>query len=164
MKHIISLGILLFGLWLGLSGHMEPLLLSLGLASTALTLYLAHRMDVVDHESHPIHLTSRLLRFTAYLIREIVVANWDVLKRIVTPGKSISPRMFEVPLPQRTNLGRVIYANAITLTPGTVSVRLNKDTITVHALAKETAEELATGKMASVVPEDPHLESPKESR
>ncbi|WP_455212631.1 Na+/H+ antiporter subunit E [Kaarinaea lacus] len=164
MKHITSLGILLFSLWLGLSGHMEPLLLSLGLASTFLTLYLSHRMDVVDHESHPIHLTSRLLRFTVYLWREIVVANWDVVKRIVTPGKSISPQMIEVPLPQRTNLGRVIYANAITLTPGTVSVRVNKDTITVHALAKETAEALSTGDMAKVVPEDPHPESPQGSR
>ena len=163
MKHIVSLGVLLFGLWMGLSGHMEPLLLTLGIASILLTLYLAHRMDVVDHESHPIHLTSRLLRFTAYVIREIVVANWDVVKRIVRPGKTISPQMIDVPLPQRTNLGQVMYANAITLTPGTVSVRLNKDTITVHALAKETAEELSTGKMASMVPEDPHLESPRES-
>jgi len=155
MKHIVSLGILLFGLWIALSGHMEPLLISLGVASTLLTLYLAHRMDVVDHESHPIHLTHRILSFTAYLIREIVVANWDVVKRIIMPGKSISPQMIDVPMPQRTNLGRVIYANAITLTPGTVSVRLQKDTITVHALARETAEELQTGKMASVVPEDP---------
>jgi multicomponent Na+:H+ antiporter subunit E len=162
MKHIVSLGILLFGLWVGLSGHMEPLLLSLGLASTLLTLYLAYRMDVVDHESHPIHLTTRLLRFTAYLIREIVVANWKVVKHIVTPGKSISPQMINLPLPQRTNLGRVIYANSITLTPGTVSVRLTKDTITVHALTKETAASLSTGRLASVIPEDHNLQAKQE--
>ena len=159
MKHIISLGVLLFGLWVGLSGHIDPLVLSLGLVSTSLTLYLAHRMDVVDHESHPIHLTTRLPRFTAYLIREVVVANWDVVKRIVTPGKSISPQMIDLPLPQKTDLGRVIYANSITLTPGTVSVRLNKDTITVHALAKATADKLRTGKLASIVPEDQHFQS-----
>jgi len=162
MKHIISLGILLFGLWLGLSGHMEPLLLSLGLASTLLALYLAHRMDVVDHESHPIHLTFRLLRFTGYLIREILVANWDVLKRIVTPGKTISPQLISLPLPQRTDLGRVIYANSITLTPGTVSVRISKDSILVHALARETAQALATGEMASVIPEDQPSQTQKE--
>jgi multicomponent Na+:H+ antiporter subunit E len=161
MKHIISLGILLFGLWIALSGHMEPLLLSLGLASTILTIYLAHRMDVVDRESHPIHLTSRLLRFTVYLVREIAVANWNVLKRIILPGKTISPQMINVPLPQRTNLGRVIYANAITLTPGTVSVRLNKDTITVHALAIENVDVLNTGRLAKVVPEDPDPDAQK---
>jgi multicomponent Na+:H+ antiporter subunit E len=154
MKHIISLGIVLFGLWIGLSGHMEPLLLSLGLASTMLALYLAHRMDVVDNESHPFHLTLRLLRFTAFLIRKIIVANWDVVKRIVTPGKAISPQMVKLPILQRTDLGRVIYANSITLTPGTVSVRLNQDSITVHALAKSTADVLRSGELASVIPED----------
>jgi multicomponent Na+:H+ antiporter subunit E len=162
MKHIISLGILLFGLWLLLSGHLEPVSLSLGFASTLLTLFLAHRMDVVDHESHPIHLTSRLLRFTVYLIREIVVANWGVVKRIIAPGKSISPQMINLPLSQHTNLGRVIYANSITLMPGTVSVRLNKDTITVHALAKEIAETLSTGQLAGVIPEDHNPQEEKE--
>jgi multicomponent Na+:H+ antiporter subunit E len=154
MKHIVGLGILLSGLWIGLSGHIEPLLLSLGLASTLLTLYLVHRMDVVDHESHPIHQIFRLLRFTVYLIHKIVLANWDVLKRIVMPGKTISPQMITLPLPQRTDLGRVIYANSITLTPGTVSVRLNKDSIMVHTLAKSNAEVLSQGKLASVIPED----------
>jgi multicomponent Na+:H+ antiporter subunit E len=154
MKHIVSLGILLCGLWIGLSGYTEPLLLSLGLASTLITVYLAHRMDVVDHERHPIHLTIRLLRFTIYLVRKIVVANWDVVKRIVMPGKTISPQMITLPLPQRTDLGRVIYANSITLTPGTVSVRVNKDTVTVHALAKSTAEILSQGELASVIPDD----------
>lgn len=154
MKHFVSLGILMCGLWIGLSGYTHPLLLSLGLASSLFTLYLAHRMDVVDQESHPIHLTIRLLRFTVYLIRKIVVANWDVAKRIVTPGNTISPQMITLPLLQRTDLGRVIYANSITLTPGTVSVRLSKDTVTVHALAKSTAEKLSRDELAGVIPED----------
>jgi multicomponent Na+:H+ antiporter subunit E len=94
------------------------------------------------------------LRFTIYLVRKIVVANWDVVKRIVMPGKTISPQMITLPLPQRTDLGRVIYANSITLTPGTVSVRVNKDTVTVHALAKSTAEILSQGELASVIPDD----------
>jgi multicomponent Na+:H+ antiporter subunit E len=62
--------------------------------------------------------------------------------------------MVELPLPQHTDLGRVIYANSITLTPGTVSVRLAHDTIMVHALAKQTAEVLRSGQLASVIPED----------
>ena len=62
--------------------------------------------------------------------------------------------MITLPLTQKSDLGRVIYANAITLTPGTVSVQLDRDTITVHALAKETADALATGEMARKVPDD----------
>ena len=149
-----SYSVVLFLFWLILSGHFEPLLLGLGLASVALTVYLARRMNVIDHESYPLHLTSRFPTFIVYLFREIVNANIDVIKRIMTfNGKSISPQWFEVPLPHNTDLGRVIYANSITLTPGTVSVELSQDKITVHALTREAAEELANGIMAQRVQE-----------
>lgn len=149
-----SYGVLLFLFWLLLSGHFEPLLLGLGLASVLLTIFLMKRMNVIDHESYPLHLSSRLPAFLVYIFREIVYANIDVLKRIVTAGgKSISPQLIEVPLPQKTDLGRVIYANAITLTPGTVSVELTNDKVIVHALTKEAAAELSTGNMASVIPD-----------
>ena len=154
MTHVISLALALLLLWLGLSGHFEPLLLLIGLASTVLAVFLAKRMEVLDHESHPIHLTGRLFRFWGYLSREVVLANIDVIKRILTPGKSISPQLVKLPLPQQTDLGKVIYANAITLTPGTVSVQLDRSEITVHALAKESAEELGDGEMARRVPDD----------
>jgi multicomponent Na+:H+ antiporter subunit E len=154
MKRTLGLTIILFLLWLGLSGHMTPLLISLGLASVFLTIYLAHRMQVIDHESHPTHMTKSLLAFWLYLIREITIANIDVVKRILNPGKSISPQLVKLPLPQKTDLGKVIYANAITLTPGTVSIELSKTRITVHAIANETAKDLATGKMAARVPDD----------
>ena len=154
MKHIVSLGVVLFILWMGLSGHTEPLMLFLGAGSTLLILYFAHRMDLVDRDSHPIHLTPRLLRFGVYLMGEIILANWDVVRRILTPGKTISPRMIQLPMPQRSDIGRVIYANSITLTPGTVSVHLGAETVTVHALSKATAEALEDGKMAGEVPDE----------
>lgn len=93
------------------------------------------------------------MRFHVFLAREILIANLDVARRILTPGKSISPELVNVDVPQRTDLGRVIYANAITLTPGTVSVRLDKDRVLVHALSGEGAEDLRSGRMAREVPE-----------
>jgi multicomponent Na+:H+ antiporter subunit E len=158
--HIVSLAALLFALWLGLSGHFTPLLLGLGLASTGLAVYLAHRMDILDHETHPAVLTPQLVRFWIYLSAEIVKANIDVIRRILRPGKSISPQLVRLPLPQKSDLARVIYANAITLTPGTVTLHLDEDTILVHALSREAAEDLATGRMASAVPEPPGVSQP----
>ena len=147
-----SYGLALFIFWLLLSGQLEPLLLGLGLASVAFTVFLAKRMSVFDSESYPLHLFPRFPVFIAYLSWEIVKANLDVIKRIMTFNKlSISPQWFEVPLPQKTDLGRVIYANSITLTPGTVSVDLTQDKIVVHALTKEAADDLSTGVMAKQV-------------
>lgn len=147
-------GVLLFLFWFLLSGHSGLLLLGLGLASVVLTIFLMKRMNVIDHESYPIHLSAQMPAFIVYIMKEIISANIDVIKRIVAPvSNPVSPQMLELPVPQKTDLGRVIYANSITLTPGTVSVDLGKETVLVHALAKETAEELATGKMASAIPD-----------
>jgi multicomponent Na+:H+ antiporter subunit E len=158
LKHTINLGVLLFALWVGLSGHLNVLMLSLGLASTLLIVYLAHRMDVVDEEIYPAHMTILLIRFWVFLAKEVILANIDVIKRIFKPGKNISPQLFELPLTQKTDLSRVIYANAITMTPGTVSVNLDKKTITVHTLSIEAAEDLRGGRMARAVPEDDEAE------
>lgn len=149
-----SYGVLLFVFWLLLSGQFEPLLLGLGLTSVALTIFLLKRMNVIDHESYPLHLSSRFPAFFMYIFRAIVNANIDVFKCIIkSSGKSISPRLIEIPVPQKTDLGRVIYANAITLTPGTVSVALTKDKIIVHALTKEAADDLSAGTMAKAIPD-----------
>jgi multicomponent Na+:H+ antiporter subunit E len=154
VKHIFSLGILLLALWLGLSGQLNPIMCSIGLASTLLVVYISHRMDVIDHETYPAHMTFLLLRFWLFLMREVIIANIDVIKRIYRPGKNISPQLFELPVTQKTDLARVIYANAITMTPGTVSVNLNKKTLIVHSLSIEAARDLCSGRMAKAVPED----------
>ena len=154
MVHIISLVVTMYLLWLGLSGHFTPLLMGIGAVSTLLVVYLALRMEVVDRESHPIHLTGKLFRFWMYLSKEILLANLDVIRRILSPGPPISPRYVDVPLPQKSDLGRVVYANSITLTPGTVSVQLDRKSIKVHALSQEGADDLATGEMARRVPDD----------
>ena len=146
-------GIILFAFWLLLSGHFDPLLLALGLASVALTIFLMKRMKFIDYECYPL-LSLRFPAFLVYIFREIVKANIDVIKRIMTfKGESISPQLIEIPLPQKTDLGRVIYANAITLTPGTVSVELKQETVIVHALTKEAADDLSSGEMARAVPD-----------
>ena len=159
MKRNLSLVVLLTALWLLLSGHLEPLILGLGVASIAITFYLAHRMNVVDHESHPIHISRRLLVFWSFLTKEIILSNLDVVRRIIRPKSCISPTLFDVQLPQNSDLGRVIYANAITLTPGTVTIRVLPDKLVVHALCQETADDLRSNRMAVRVPDQMEQDS-----
>ncbi len=104
-------------------------------------------MDVLDHEGHPIHLSTRFVGYWVWLIVEIVKANIDVAKRIWSPSLPISPAMFLLNAGQTGELGQVIYANSITLTPGTVTVRLDESQLLVHAIAAEMGEDLATGEM-----------------
>jgi len=154
VKHNISLAVLLFALWLGLSGQFNVLMLSLGLVSTLIVVYFSQRMDAIDRQKYPTRLTPRLLRYWLFLTREVIIANIDVVRRIFTPGKNISPQLIKLPMTKKTDFARVIYANSITMTPGTVCVKVNRETITVHTLSKESADDLRSGRMAEAVPED----------
>lgn len=146
--HLLSLGLSLVVLWSLLSGHYTALLLALGLVSVLFVVYLANRMDVVDQEGHPFHLRFMgVLSYWAWLIKEIILSNIDVTRRILHPGMPISPTIIKVRCTQPDDLGRVIYANSITLTPGTVSLDVNENVIEVHALSREAAEALKAGEM-----------------
>ena len=147
MLHSISLGLLLFGVWLLLSGIFEPLLLGLGVVSCLVVVLIAHRMDVIDREGHPIHLAWRIVIYWFWLALEIVKSNIDVARRILDPKLPIHPMLIRLPASQKSELGLVIYANSITLTPGTVSVQVEVGEILVHAIAEEPAEALRQGDM-----------------
>ena len=144
MLRAFGLGVVLFGFWLALSGHYTPLLLSFGVGSCALVVYLSTRMDVVDHEGVPYHLAFRILAYLPWLLKEIFVANVVVAKIILDPKLPISPSMVVFHGSQDTDLGRVVYANSITLTPGTITTGVEGHEFQIHALTTadlETDEE-----------------------
>ncbi len=147
LLHSISLGLALFGVWLLLSGFFEPLLLGLGVLSCVIVVLIANRMDVIDREGVPIHLGWRVLTYWVWLAVEIVKANLDVARRILDPKLPIDPVVIRCKTTQASELGHVIYANSITLTPGTVSMQVGGGKILVHAIAREMAEDLESGEM-----------------
>jgi len=106
-------------------------------------------MDVVDGEGVPIGLQhSRVVAYVPWLAWEIVKANVDVARRILAPGRPrIAPRLVRVRASQRSELGQVVYANSITLTPGTVSVDLTDGELLVHALHADAAAGVEAGAM-----------------
>jgi len=142
-----SLGLVLFILWLLLSGHTAPLLLSLGVVSALAVVLIARRMDVVDPEGHPIHLSWKAIPYWAWLLVEIFKANIDVACAIVRPRMPIRPTVLRVKASQKRDLGRVVYANSITLTPGTVTLAADGETFEVHALTPGAAKGLLSGDM-----------------
>ena len=153
-KYLTSLAVFLFITWLLLSGHYNSLLICLGLGSVFFVLLIVRKMDVVDRESHPIHLNIfSLVTYWLWLLKEISVSNIIVAKYILSPGVNISPRVISVPSDQTTDLGKVIFANSITLTPGTLTMSVDEKTMEVHALLESSAEGLLQGEMNQRVTE-----------
>ena len=130
-----------------MSGVYEPLILILGVISCSFVVFIAMRMDVIDHEAVPVHLTFKALIYWPWLLSEIVKANIDVTKRVLGFAP-ISPTMIRIETTQKTDLGIVIFANSITLTPGTISIDVDEDGyILVHALSHDGTVGLEGGQM-----------------
>ncbi|WOH37039.1 Na+/H+ antiporter subunit E [Thalassotalea fonticola] len=146
-RHTISLFVTLAAFWLLNSGHYSALILLLAAASIILVLIISHQMDVVDHESQPLYLTRNIFGYYLWLIKEIIQANIKVVKHIWLGKESISPTLKKIKINQKTDMGKVIYANSITLTPGTVTIDLVDDEIIVHALLSMDIESLQAGEM-----------------
>ncbi len=160
-KHALSLVVVLMGVWLSWSGIYEPLLISFGVVSVLLSVYVTATLDSLDNEGQPLHWSMKMLWYVPWLLKEIVVANIDVMKKVVHSDLSggensvISPTWVKVSAPQKSRLSQTLFANSITLTPGTVSVDAGDGYIWVHALSKDGAESLLgddggeMGRMAS---------------
>lgn len=138
---------ILFAFWVLMSGQFTAFLLGAGLASAIAVVLFARRMGVIDREGIPLHLGLRALTYWPWLAREIVKSAWGVARIILRPRLSISPEFVRVRPTQRTTIGRVTYANSITLTPGTITIEADGDEFLVHALTRAAAADLAGGEM-----------------
>lgn len=149
-------------LWLLLSGLYKTLLLMLGLVSVLLVTWLAVRMRVLRHRGQPIYFRFlHLIEYWGWLSWQILLSNIDVTKRILTPDMPIKPTLRRVKATPDTDLGRVIYANSITLTPGTTAINFTPDDdILVHALHEDSLHDLESGEMAAHIRDvEPHFEA-----
>jgi multicomponent Na+:H+ antiporter subunit E len=86
----------------------------------------------------------RLIRFGVYFIRILVKANWDVAKVVLTPGFGQKSCIIRYPVGDLSDLQLTVLANAITLTPGTLSMDVSDDKtwLYVHCMIGHDREAL----------------------
>ena len=148
MRHTVGLAVVLAAFWLVLSGHYTPMMLGFAAASVALVLWLARRMDIVDHEGRSLELGGRALLFWGWLSGQMLLSAWDVTRRIWTGRPAVRPVMGRIDAADMSDVVRVTYANSITLTPGTLSVAVHDGHIEIHALDENLVRDLQGGAMA----------------
>ncbi len=93
----------------------------------------------------------RLMRYLGWLIWNVVKANIDVARIILHPKLPVDPMLMEFRTTLRSDLAKVVVANSITLTPGTVTIDLKGDRYLVHALHPDTAGAVVSGELQNVV-------------
>ena len=138
---------ILGGTWWLWSGKTDALIVIFGVVSVLGTLLLFLRMDRYSGGRYRYALGIRPLAYLPWIIWEIIKANVDIIKIICSPKMKISPRLISVHASQKTEIGQVVYANSITLTPGTITLDVRNNEMLVHALTEDTAAGLMTGDM-----------------
>jgi len=141
----LILFLILVSLWLLMSGHYSILIITLGIISCAFCVYVAKRGNLIDDEGLPIFFIPRLSNYLIWLFKEILKSNLNTAKVIIN-GK-VEPETFTVKASQVTDVAKVTYANSITLTPGTVTTKMQKDVFEVHALNSDFGNDVRTNEM-----------------
>jgi multicomponent Na+:H+ antiporter subunit E len=149
--YLFGFGVAL-GLWLLLTGSLQRQeLLAGALVALVVTLVAGPRLAILSGlrltPAAPLHLARYLGHFAVALVR----ANLDMARRVLSPSLPIRPAVVEVRTALRSTLGRLLLANSITLTPGTLAVDVRDDRILVHWVdcAPEADLEAATAAIAA---------------
>lgn len=137
MLRSIFAALCLFALWYLMSGIEKSLTLILGAGSAIFAVWVVRRMDdAADFDRLEFRLRPfEFVKYFFWLLVEIMKSNWAVTKIIMSPEMNIKQHLFRVPFTQKSDLGQAVFANSITLTPGTITVEVENDYFLVHALA-----------------------------
>lgn len=134
MKNIFILTFLII-LWLLMSGLYKTLIILFGVVSVFLVMIFIHRMSIKDgyEVKANLHLL-KSIKYFAWLMVEVFKSNWTVLKILISRKVIINQKFVEISITQQSDLARVIFANSITLTPGTVTIETEDEGFLVHTL------------------------------
>jgi len=139
----------LAALWLALSGMYSPFFLGLGGLSVAVALYVSRAVGNHGHAiAAPMKKTLDGIAYAGWLEWEIIVSALKVAG-VILRGKPLSPGAFWTPLNDLGEAGAAIYANSITLTPGTATIYIDEENgrLLVHALTDDDAAGVQSGNM-----------------
>lgn len=133
------LNIILAFAWAALLGEMTITNIAGGFVVGYLMLFVAR--DALDSRSY-VTKVLQVGRFGLYFLWELIQSNARVALEVLTPGHQMSPAIVAVPLDLRSELGILLLANVITLTPGTLSldVSIDQKVLYVHAMYVEDVD------------------------
>ena len=159
IKNQILLFVLLLTFWLIIVPSIDLVQIVVGsIVAFAITIYSFDATSSTKTFNFNLVYAFKFIRFMAILLVEIVKSNIEVAKIILSPKLKIKPQFLKINNPLKSDFNRVIYGNAITLTPGTITVELEKDYIIIHALTSSGASDEEGGALGQAVKklEDKH--------
>ena len=142
---IAAFGLML--LWLSLSGYFNFLQVSFGLVSTFFVVWFTYHLNLLTTDGARSQILRGYPLYLLWLTWEIIVSNILLAKIILAPKMVLHRQIVHTKANQSSDLAKAIYANSITLTPGTLTVDLNSEGFVVHSMAKTFTDDIRSDKM-----------------
>lgn len=142
---------MMFALWIILSGKFDVFHLSAGLITIAMVAWLQSLLVPMRKEGEPRIRLLPVLLYVPWLFWQMVLSSLFVARLILWDREHIDPRIVVFRSHQPSVVHHTVFANSITLTPGTLTVDLRGDRYLVHAICERTENELLNGPMARKV-------------
>ena len=133
---------IMFGFWILLSGKFDLFHLTLGVISSALVSFLSADLFMYNPKSKNRLATGfRFLMYLPWLLYQIVLSTLHVTFLALHPKMKdrIDPTIVTFKTKLKTNIAKVALANSITLTPGTITIRIEDQVFYVHAISRKAA-------------------------
>ena len=136
--------LLLLLFWIVLNGKITLEILLTGVVLSAALCWVSGKLCGWSfRELQMLALLPRLVRYFFLLLWNILLSNLLVIREALRPRVHIAPSIVTMRTPLKGGLTRFILANSITLTPGTITVRIDDEHMVVHALNEKASRELS---------------------
>lgn len=152
--HFVKLVLIMMLMWILLSGKLEAKFIAFGVCTAIIGGLVCMPLMIVNGVTGEKKYfvfdfnIFRLARYLVWLTWQLILANFEVAKAVVSPTLQIDPRVVRFKVHFDNPMALTMLANSITLTPGTVTMRVSDNGIyEVHALTPDTAEGLISGDM-----------------
>jgi multicomponent Na+:H+ antiporter subunit E len=134
----------------GISSIIQHLIIGIPLSYLVTRMIRQPILDQVEIKAHRLPNILRFISYGFYLISQMLIAGFDVARRVMRADPDISPGVIIVNTPFRDMYKVAINANSITLTPGTITIDVEPNdkgtTFLVHAISKEGLDAIKTDK------------------
>ncbi|MCB2220667.1 MAG: Na+/H+ antiporter subunit E [Bacteroidetes bacterium] len=133
LKNVIQIFILSYLTWLALNWSVNADVLITGaIISVLIAVLLCSHCEVLQEVRLSPKSFAYAFAFVGVFWIELIKSNFDVALRVLTPSLPINPGIVEVKTTLHSNIGKMLLANAITLTPGTLTVDILDDRMFIH--------------------------------
>lgn len=132
----------LFLFWLILNASITLEIVIFGAIFSALVTMFSYKVTRVSPslEKKAFKKIGLIIKYLLILVVEIIKANIDVIKLVLSRNPELSPTLKTIKVDLKSRVSLVALSNSITLTPGTITVSMNKNELLIHALTKENLE------------------------